>query len=53
MTVTPPEEQWKPICPYTVNEGDSLADHHGDCPYLRCVQTMKFWVSLHAHWVNA
>ena len=36
-----------------MNESNSLADHHGYCPYLRRIQPMKFWVSFQTNWVDA
>jgi len=35
-----------------VNESHSLADHHGNRPYLRRIQPMQFRVSLYTNWVH-
>jgi len=37
---------------YTVNEADSLTNHHSNRPYLGCIQTLKFWVTLYPDWVD-
>jgi hypothetical protein len=37
---------------YPVNEADSLTNHHGNRPYLGCIQPMQFWVTLYPDWVD-